>query len=36
MEPEKLLNMAGGIGIATSVLGGAIGFFMGQNAKKDA
>ena len=31
-----LLNMASGIGIATSVIGGAIGFFMGQSAKKDA
>jgi hypothetical protein len=35
-SPMDMLNMAGGIGIATSVIGGAVGFFMGQSAKKDA
>lgn len=36
MDPKKLLNLAGGFGIATSVIGGAVGFFMGQSQKEKA
>ena len=35
-SPMDMLNMASGIGIATSVIGGAVGFFMGKSAKNDA
>ena len=36
MDPKNLLNLAGGFGIATSVIGGAVGFFMGQSQKEKA
>ena len=36
MDPKQLLNLAGGFGIATSVIGGAVGFFMGQSQKEKA